>query len=417
MRRPAVAWIVFGAWLAVAAATMGFAWSNRSFISDLSSLDSVDFVYVVATTLYTLVYALVGTVVVARTRHVLGWLLIAAAFTFLSSTLAEQYGVHGMVVSPGSVPGSELALWASYLVVVATFPALILILLLFPTGTTRSRRWRPLLVAAPASTALFVVSAAVRPGDTQGFLEEHGIVLLSPFGIEEAPSGLLGLAPGIIGALMVGIFVLSVLSLVLRFRGSQGVERQQIKLLALVAVIACSIILGIVVLSLTVVDSPEAENAVGSIGWGLLVTTLMLGLPLSIGASVLRYRLFDIDRIISRTLSYSLVTGLLLAAYVGLVILFQRVLPLGGSSDVAVAASTLIVAAAFVPLRRRTQDVVDKRFNRARYDAAHTVETFSSRLREEIDVDALGAELQGVVSRTMHPTHTFLWLRPSRLGR
>lgn len=113
MRRPAVAWIVFGAWLAVAAATMGFAWSNRSFTGDLSSLDSVDFVYVVATTLYTLVYALVGTVVVARTRHVLGWLLIAVAFTFLSSTLAEQYGVHGMVVSPGSVPGAEFVLWAS----------------------------------------------------------------------------------------------------------------------------------------------------------------------------------------------------------------------------------------------------------------------------------------------------------------
>lgn len=417
MRRPAVVWIVFGAWLAVAAATMGFAESNRSFTGDLSSLDSVDFVYVVATTLYTLVYALVGTVVVARTRHVLGWLLIAVAFTFLSSTLAEQYGVHGMVVSPGSVPGSELTLWASYLLVVATFPALILILLLFPTGTTRSRRWRPLLVAAPASTALFVVSAALRPGDTQGFLEEHGIVLLSPFGIEEAPSGLVGLAPGMIGALMVGILVLSVLSLVLRFRASHGVERQQIKSLALVAVIACSIILGIIMLSLTVVDSPQAENVVGSIGWGLLVTTLMLGLPLSIGVSVLRYRLFDIDRIISRTLSYSLVTGLLLAAYVGLVILFQRVLPLGGSSDVAVAASTLIVAAAFVPLRRQTQDVVDMRFNRARYDAARTVETFSSRLREEIDVDALGAELQGVVSRTMHPTHMFLWLRPSRLGR
>jgi hypothetical protein len=228
----------------------------------------------------------------------------------------------------------------------------------------------------------------------------------NPLGLPDAAS-LLKATTTVGGVLSLGLGLAGVLCLALRFRTSHGIERQQIKWLVFVALAAVLIVL-IDIAAGRIAAGSDVHDAVDSIFWGLLVTTVLLGMPLAIGAAILRYRLFDIDRIISRTLSYALITGV----YVGLVVLFQRATrSFTEGSDLAVAASTLLVAAAFVPVRRRVQNVVDRRFNRARYDAARTIETFSARLREEIDLEALGSELRDVVTRTMQPSRVQLWLR------
>ncbi len=408
----ALARALFGAWLVIAAAALLLAWSNRAITSDLQSLDSVDLAYVAASAIFTFVFAIVGTLIASRTGHAIGWLLIAVGILWMLPLLFEQYGVRGLVVAPGSLPAARLALGAASWTFSFVFPPLALILLLFPTGTLRSSRWRPLLIAVPVATLLVVIPLAIWPGWT-----EWGLEIDNPAGLEGSKQ-LLEAVTTIGVALMIGIFVAGVVSLVLRFRASHGVERQQIKWLAFVAVAEALILLGVIVASRIVAGTP-AENAVGSIGWGILVTTLMLGMPLAIGAAILRYRLFDIDRIANRTLVYGLLTAGLGATYLGLVVGLQALFrPLTGGSGLAITATTLLVAAAFQPARRRIQDTVDSRFNRRRYDAAQTLAAFSGRLRDIVDLDALRDDLVTVVDDAMQPAHVSLWLAPpSRRGR
>ena len=190
-------------------------------------------------------------------------------------------------------------------------------------------------------------------------------------------------------------------SLVVRFRRAQGVERQQLRWVALAAALVS--LAAMVILAALAVGTPVL------IGWvaGICVATL----PLAIGAAILRYRLYDLDRIISRALAYGLLTVLLGGGYAGVVLGLGQFL--GRSSSLAVAGATLAVAALFQPARRRIQRAVDRRFNRRRYDAAQTIATFSARLRDEVDLDTLTAELLAVVEQTMQPTRVSLWLRPS----
>ena len=193
-------------------------------------------------------------------------------------------------------------------------------------------------------------------------------------------------------------------SLVVRFRRARGVERQQLRWVALAA--------ALVSLVVVVVLAGFAVRAKDLLSWAAAACIAVL--PLAIGAATLRYRLYDLDRIVSRTLTYGLLTIVLGAIYAGAVVLFGQALhPWVGRSALAVAASTLLVAALFQPLRRRIQDRVDRRFNRRRYDAAKTIEAFSVRLREQLDLDTLAAELLGVVDQTMQPTRVSLWLRPT----
>jgi hypothetical protein len=194
-------------------------------------------------------------------------------------------------------------------------------------------------------------------------------------------------------------------SLVVRFRRSRGVERQQLRWLVLAA-----LLLAVVVLAMVTLAAAGMEAALGWLSAGCVAL-----LPLAIGAAVLRYRLYDLDRIISRTLAWGLLTVLLGVGYAGVVLGLGRLLPQG--SSLVVAAATLAVAAVFQPARRRIQGAVDRRFNRARYDAARTVAVFAARLREQVDLDALSSELLAVVEQTMQPSRTSLWLRPPATPR
>jgi hypothetical protein len=414
IRRPAAGvgmlFGLLGAWLGSAVGALILAWSNRSVTSDLRSLDSSDLAYVATSMIFTLVFAIVGTVVVIRARHSIGWLLVSVAITWMIPLLLEQYVIHGLIVAPGSLPVTTLATWAATWTFAIVILPLTLILLLFPSGTLQASRWRArLLVLAAAATLLETISAAVGPGELGGSWTAYGVVVMNPLGLD-VPMKLLNATSTTGTVLSACIALASMASLLIRFRASRDVERQQIKWLAFVALAAAVLILANIVASLIATDTP-AENAVGSIGWGVLVTTLMLGMPLSIGAAVLRYRLYDIDRIISRTLAYALVTALLGGTFASLVLLPPVVLGGESAPDYVIAVATLVVAALFGPVRRRVQDAVDHRFNRKRYDAEHTIDAFTARLREQVDIDALGAELNDVVRRTMEPAHVSVWLR------
>jgi hypothetical protein len=222
--------------------------------------------------------------------------------------------------------------------------------------------------------------------------------------------------PWLFGAgdvLAAGTVVLGGLSLVLRLRRSRGRERQQVKWFAYVGILALVPFSILVLVSLVAGnDSPPWKVIV--IGWWLLVGLVLAGLPLAIGIAILRHQLYDIDIVINRTLVYGALTLTLGASYLGSVLLLQLLLnPLTQGSDLAVAMSTLAVAALFRPARRRIQLLVDRRFFRRRYDAARTLQAFGSRLRDQLDIDALGNDLQAVVGDTMQPDHVSLWLRGS----
>jgi hypothetical protein len=209
--------------------------------------------------------------------------------------------------------------------------------------------------------------------------------------------------------LMISI-LLTALSLVLRFRGSRGRERQQVKWFAFAGLMTAG---GLLIAALGNLLPPAWGNPIGGVGWALFLSFAILGIPIATGIAILRHHLYDIDVVINRTLVYGTLTAALAATYVGSVLLLRVVLsPLAGESALAVAGSTLAVAALFRPARARIQAVVDRRFYRSRYDAARTLDEFALRLRNELDLDAVGTDLCAAAVRTVQPSHISLWLRP-----
>jgi len=268
-------------------------------------------------------------------------------------------------------------------------------LLLTPTGSLPSPRWRWWARVAAAAPLVAVLAGAVQPDPLAP--EYRG----NPLAVPELARVLL--VPGVAGIVLVAVSVLvGAGSLVGRFRRAQGTERLQLRWLALAA--ACASVLLLVAL----VAGYLGKDPVVLASLALCVALL----PLATGAAILRYRLYDLDRIISRTLAYALLTVLLGLGYAAVVLGLGRLLP--QDSSLVVAAATLAVAALFQPARRRLQQAVDRRFNRRRYDAANTIAAFSARLRQEVDLDTLTAELLAVVDQTMQPTRASLWLRPPR---
>ena len=346
------------------------------------------------------IYAAVGFVVARRQPgNPIGWILITWIMVFLLSEAADGYaalyyrfGHHGLPLAPVAVVLGPL--WAPALLL---FPVVIL---LFPDGRLAARRWRWVLRAyvvagALASAAVFApaVTAVARHdvrSDAAGTLISTG----QPHG------GLLAVA----GPLGLGLIVVIVLSFVAHqvfsWRRATGERRQQLKWLATGAAVT----LVVVVASLGFSSTP----VVGEI-LGIALAALQVG----IGVGILKYRLYDIDRIISRTLAYAIVTGLLAGIYAGLVLLATEVLGVHGT--VAVAGATLAAAALFAPVRRRVQHAVDRRFNRARYDADQTVAAFAARLQDAVDLDTVRADLAGVVQAALEPAHLTIWTVPRNL--
>jgi hypothetical protein len=237
----------------------------------------------------------------------------------------------------------------------------------------------------------------------------------NPFGLEGAPSWVV--TAGIVILLMLPLCMLaSALSLVLRYRRSKGEEREQIKWIAFAASVV--VIVYLIAMVGSFIRPSQAWTTGGSVAWLNLLTYAALfsftGIPVAVGFAVLRYRLYEIDLLINRTLVYSSLTAMLIALYFGVIVVLQRVFVFLTSqqSTLAVVASTLLIAALFTPLRRRIQSFIDRRFYRRKYDARKTLETFSAQLRDETDLDSLSSDLVGVVAETMQPTHVSLWLRP-----
>jgi hypothetical protein len=288
-------------------------------------------------------------------------------------------------------------------------PALFLTLL-FPTGRLLSRRWRAVVWLGVGAVAANIAGAAFAPGLLEITTDRP---IRNPLGIGGRVGDAIPWLSGIGEVLAAGTLVLGGVSVALRLRRARGRERQQVTWFAYICLLALVPFIVLAMVSIVAGDDvPSWLNVLSVIAWWSLVVLVLVGLPAAIGIAILRHQLYDIDVVINRTLVYGALTLTLGASYLGSVLLLQLVLnPLTQGSDLAVAMSTLAVAALFRPARRRIQLLVDRRFFRRRYDAARTLAAFGGRLRDELDVDALGNDLQAVVRDTMQPDHVSLWLR------
>jgi hypothetical protein len=354
-------------------------------------------------------YPVVGALIAARQPHnLVGWVLCAAGLSFTLGVVSEPYARYALVTAPGSLPGGAWGAWAGTWWFAPFFVLVVVVLpLVFPTGRLLSPRWRLVAWSGLAFMLLTMVGNALQPDAVRvsGLGAVHnpvGVpVAWTPWLDRLISLGALLLIPSIGGA---------VAAVVVRFRHARGVERQQLKW--------CSAAAALLPVPFVVGDLPNLGIDVPPVLVEVLFILVVPLLPLSVGVAIRRYRLYEIDRLISRTLVYGLLTALLGAVYGGVVLILGQLF--GGISaeppSWAVAGATLAVAALFQPARRRIQAVVDRRFNRRKYDAARTVAAFSARLRDQIDLDTLSAELLAVVDQTMEPTRLSLWLRPSAHG-
>jgi hypothetical protein len=342
-------------------------------------------------------FSVMGALICARRPgNRVGWLLLIAGLSSTWYQVATGYVASGQD-RERLLPASPLVAWTASWAWVPALTAVLFLLLLYPTGRLLSRRWRPVAWAAGGWAVLAVVAMALSP--ELGPIPGHDNPIGMPGAVGEllaraAESGVFFFGPFVV------LLVISVAVLMVRFGRARGVERQQLKWLTYAA-------------SLAVVANffwPAAWFTGGILPW-----LSVWAIPVAIGVAILRYRLYVIDRLINRTLVYGLLTTVLGIVYTGLVLVLGQLS--GGVTDQppswAVAGATLAAAALFQPARHRIQQAVDRRFNRRKYDAARTVEAFSARLRDEIDLDTLTNELLAVVEQTMDPVRVSLWLRPA----
>jgi hypothetical protein len=324
-----------------------------------------------------------------RPANPVGWLLLGWGMVMAFGCFTGAYVDRGLVRDPGSLPGPSWVGWAEGVIWHPAFALLAFLLLLFPHGRLPSRRWRPFAWFTVAVYLTLSLAAAFAPAAVELYYPEATPPVRLPI------SGLADVAFGWLLGGQLLVLATALVSLVLRLRRASGEERQQVKWFVYTVV---TVVLVFVTTTLV-------------LGAGYLFPIFGL-IPVSVAVAVVKYRLYDIDRLINRTLVYGLLTALLVGVYAGLVFLFGVVLdPVIRGSSLAVAAATLAVAALFQPARRRVQGLVDRRFNRRRYDATRTVEAFSGRLRDQVDLDTLAAELLTVVDHTVQPATSSLWLR------
>jgi hypothetical protein len=340
--------------------------------------------------------ATVGAVLASRRpRHPVGWLLLTLGLSLAWAGVPPAYAAYGLLARPGALPAAPTVARSWPIIIVTAQTALSFVLLLTPTGSLPSPRWRWWARLTAAATIILLVGLALASGP----LDPRYQVVGGPFELRGQGGVLL-----VVNQLALAVTTLAVVvgaaSLVVRFRRAQGVERQQLRWVASAAALA--------VPAAVVALGGLAVGATAVVTWA--ITAGFAGLPLAIGAAILRYRLYDLDHIISRTLAYGLLTLLLGGGYAAVVLGLGQLL--GRDSSLVVAAATLAVAAVFQPARRRIQQAVDRRFNRRRHDTAQTIAAFSTRLHQQIDLDSVTVELLAVADQTMQPTQVSLWLRP-----
>jgi hypothetical protein len=350
-------------------------------------------------------FATIGLVLgLRRPGNPIGWLYAAAGLVWSLEIPGAPWVEHLLRFHRPLPLAAQLAatfgdvVWAPAITLGVTLPFLLL-----PEGRLRSPRWRPAVVAS-LTGAILILVGALKPGQLVSTPLANPLALPGWAGTAASVADSLG------GVLHVASLVAALVCVVLRFRSSRGVERQQLRWVTAGAAVG---VLGLLAVTALLVGGALFGFASGA--WVVVALLTLPCMPAAIAVAVLRYRLWDLDRLVSRTVTYALVTALLVVPYLLIVPAATRLAQ--GSGSLAVAAATLAAAAAFQPVRRRIQNLVDRRFNRARYDAARTVAAFATRLREQVDLDALSAELLAVVDQSMQPTQASLWLRPPAARR
>jgi hypothetical protein len=394
--RRGTTWLALGLWLllialVVAIGVMKLAgWHGANNTSD-TGLVALFFAFFSFGTMGALVAAHVP-------RNPLGWIFLAIALGAAWSGAAETIAYHGLVDDPGSIPGAMFPAWTYAWAWYPTVGLLGFVLLLFPTGTPPPGRiWRVVTSALGIALATVTLLYMLYPGPLDG---DDSKLPDNPIGVG-AVGRFLNESRGsaIVNGTVLVLMTLAAASVVRRFWRSRGDERQQMKWMTAAAVF---------VAAGTIVPGLVGIGDTGDVFFSISIVQL----PIALGIAMFKYRLYDIDRVINKTLVYGAVTVLLGGAYVGLVLAGQALSSsIASGGNLVIAASTLVVAALFLPLRRRIQRFVDRRFYRRRYDAQRTLEGFGARLREQVDLDELCTEIRRIVGETMQPAHTSLWLR------
>jgi hypothetical protein len=391
------AWLAWITWALSLALTVLSLWL---LILNLSHPDVPVYLYWAEDTLLAVGYSTVGAVAAShRPGNAVGWVLCSIGLSWGVAHLTSEYATYAFLAAPEALPAAEVAAWIYSWVWVPGLGFIVFLPLLFPSGRLPSPRWRPFAWFSVLVAAAGTVMAAISPGPGVG------LSIRNPFGMESLPN----LNEQLQAFIFVLIFVASA-SLVWRLHHARGVERQQIKWVAYAGALGG----GASLPTYTVLEALDLRwlHTVGYVA----ALVGILGVPTAVGIAITRYRLYEIDLLINRTLVYGSLTATLIALYFGGIVVLQRVFVVltGEKSTFAVVASTLLIAALFTPLRRRIQSFIDRRFYRSKYDARRTLETFSARLRNQTDLGTLSEDLVGVVRETMQPAHVSLWLRPQR---
>jgi hypothetical protein len=395
-------------------ATIWLAWSACAFSLTLTALSVVLIVLLLRseatiyyfwleTSMVTIGYSTVGAIVASRLpESPIGWLFCAIAFIFGVSHFSAEYAAYALLEPPRSLLAGEVLAWLTSWVWVFGLGLIVFLDLLFPNGWLPSARWRWFA----RFTAIALLPAAILAALSPGLITSS--TLINPLGIEGLPNLTMP-----VQAFMYALIVVGASSMLARLRHAGRIERQQIKWFAYATVVVIS---GVILKNIVYPAAGEMW-----VWWvGLILTAVgVVSSPVAMGIAIFRYRLYDIDMIINRTLVYGPLTATLVVLYfVGIVVLQRLFVVLTGEqSTLAVVASTLLIAALFTPLRRRIQSFIDKRFYRRKYDARKTLEAFSAKLRDETDLNALSEDLIGVVRETMQPAHASLWLRPDTASK
>jgi hypothetical protein len=404
MKRRAAAWMAWSVWV-LCVALVASATLLEFFDPSVPPKDGLIVDGYIGIAL--LAYPTVGAIVASRRpKNLVGWILCGMGLLFGVGAFADAYAYYALAAGSDSLPGGMYIAWFSAQLL--WLPGLLLgsalLVLLFPNGRLLSQSWRAVVWLAVGGSAITALLFATSPGRISPYR------ISNPFGIEGNLRSILELLGRLGAAILLVCCVLAVISVFVRLQSAQGEERQQIKWFAYAAA---------VLLSTFFLGLPLA-GVIAAIGWGwaeLIPFVIgILAIPAAVGVAMLRYRLYDIDVVINRTLVYGSLTLMLALVYFGGVTATQAVFTvLTGQEEqpqLAIVVSTLVIAALFNPLRRRIQSFIDRRFYRKKYDARKTLEAFSAQLRNETDLNALSDDLVGVVRETMQPAHVSLWLRP-----
>src|ERR687890_767152 len=393
LRMRATSWLAWTMWALSMALTVLSLWL---LVLGLSRPNVPVYPYWAEGTLLAVSYSTVGAVVASRRPgNPVGWVLCSIGLSWGAYHFSSEYVTYALLAASGSLPAAKAAAWIASCLWVPGLGLIVFLALLFPSGQLPSPRWRPFAWLSVLVVAVGTIMAAFSPG------ARFGLSVRNPLGIESLPNIYEQLQ-----ALMFALIFVASVSLLVRLHHARGVERQQIKWVAYAGALAASASLP----TYTIFEAMDVRwlDMVGHVP----ALIGILGVPTAVGIAILRYRLYEIDILINRTLVYGSLTALLVALYFGGIVLSQRffVFLTGERATLAVVASTLLIAALFNPLRWRIQDFIDRRFYRSKYDAAKTLEAFSTRLREETDLHRLSEDLIGVIKETMQPAHVSVWL-------